>query len=361
MKTSFWMTSVAKIQTQSKVVFVTLLCVFWLAACSRSEPIPDTISAQGVAYYSMPWAVKAIGLPHGMSEQDVERELQHVLDDTNTVLSTYQPDTELMRFNRAPVGEWVKVSPTLFHAVATAVRVSELTGGVYDITVAPLVNLWGFGPEGRPHNVPDALAIKTVQAQVGWQYLALDVDNLALKRLKPVNLDLSSIGEGVGVDLMIEWMEQNGIKRYMSSVAGSIRVRGHRADNQPWVLAVEVPDGSGRPQRVLKLQDRAMSTSGSYRNYFEHNGMRYSHTINPKTGFPITHKGVSVTVVAPEGEPDAYADALATAFNVLGPDEGLVLAEQKGLAVFYIEKTEAGFIERYSSAFKPFLLDEVTP
>lgn len=329
------------------------LLLLLLGACSRLPPEP--VAVEGVAYYSMPWSVKVAALPSGMSRNELQQQLQAVLDDTNRVLSTYQPDTELMRFNRAPVGSWVPVSPTLFRAVATAQQVSKLSDGAYDVTVAPLVNLWGFGPEARPEKVPDERAIQAARARVGWQHVALDSKTPALKRVRDVSLDLSSLGEGLGADRMAEWLEQHGVHDYMSAVAGSIRVSGKRPGGKPWVLAIETPDASGQPQRVLAMQDRAMSTSGSYRNYFERDGQRYSHTIDPATGRPITHRGVSVTVVAAAGEDDTYADALATAFNVLGPDAGLELAEKQKLAVFYIEKDGAGFRERWSSAFTPFL------
>lgn len=329
---------------------ISLLC----AGCSfsgRQEPV--TVS--GVAYFSMSWQAKVARLPEGMTAAVLQQRLQARLDAANTVFSTYQPDTELMRFNRAPVGQWVTVSPLLLRTVQRALQVSQATGGRYDITVAPLVNLWGFGPEARPERVPDEAAIAEARARVGWQHIEVDAGRSAMRRMRDVSLDLSSVGEGAGVDDLARALEALGVQDYLVGVAGSLRSKGLRPDGESWRLAIERPDGSGQVERLLTLREGAISTSGSYRNYFERDGVRYSHTIDPASGRPITHKGVSATVISPAGDDDTLADAWATAFNVLGPDAGLALAESRGLAVYYIERSGAGFRARHSSAFAPYL------
>lgn len=327
------------------------------ALLTRPEAMKDPVTLAGVAYYSMPWQVKVARLPEGMSEQALQRMLQTRLDVANSVLSTYQPDTELMRFNRAPVGDWVSVSPLLLRAVTRALQVSQASAGRYDITVAPLVNLWGFGPGGRRDRVPGEAEIAAARARVGWQHLDVDVAGSALRRRQAVSLDLSSVGEGVAVDDLAQALTALGVQDYLVSVAGSLRSHGLRPDGKPWRLAIERPDGSGQVEQVLTLRQGAISTSGSYRNYFERDGVRYSHTIDPASGRPISHRGVSVTVVFPDGEDDTLADAWATALNVLGPDAGLALAEVQGLAVYYIERSDTGFHARHSTAFRPYLAE----
>lgn len=331
-----------------------------LAGCSVSER-PSTVTVGGTAFFSMPWQVRVVDLPAALSARDLQAELQAALDEANRVLSTYQPDTELMRFNQAPVGAWVDASPLLLETVRVALAVSAATDGRYDITVGPLVNLWGFGPDGRPSRWPDEAAVSAARARVGWQHLTLDVPGKRLRKQAAVSLDASSLGEGIGVQVLTRVLERHGIRRYLVSVAGVSSARGLRADGQPWRVAIESPDGSSRPHLGLALQDRSLSTSGSYRNYHEIDGVRHSHTIDPASGRPIAHRGVSVTVVDVGGLGPVGVDAWATALNVLGPAAGLQLANAQGLAAYFIEKTDTGFVGRPSDAFRPWLVEEQQP
>lgn len=329
---------------------------FLLVSCSVLPTAPAPVVMGGIAYHSMQWQVKISALGKGMSAVTLHKGLQRLLDEANAVLSTYQPDTELMRFNRAAVGEWVRVSPMLFHAVETAVQVSALTNGAYDVTAGPLVDLWGFGPTAIPIKIPDEKTIAAARARVGWQNIGLDASQQRLMRKTDIQIDLSSLGEGVAVDALAAYLEQQGIHDYLVSVAGCSRVRGRKPDGTRWIVAIEKPDGSGLPPQRLQLEAQALSTSGSYRNYHEIENRRYSHSINPYSGWPVTHRGVAVTVVTAAGADTLLADALATAFNVLGPAAGYRLAEEKNIAVFYIEKTDTGFREKYSRGFQPYLM-----
>jgi thiamine biosynthesis lipoprotein len=322
-----------------------------LAGCSLFEK-PEPVVLSGIAFHSMTWTVKVSALPEGKDAATARAELQQLLDAANGVLSTYQADTELMRFNRAPAGQWVKVSPLLFNAVREAQAVSEATGGRYDVTVGPLVNLWGFGPDAVPVTVPDAAAIAAARARVGYRKVTLDASRLALRHEAGVQLDLSSVGEGVAVDALSARLAAWGVRDYLVSVAGCSRASGQRPDGRDWRLAIEKPDGSGGVQQVLRLGNRSVSTSGSYRNYHEIGGVRYSHTIDPASGQPIRHKGVSVSVIGSEA---TRADAWATALNVLGPDEGHALAEARQIPAYFIYHTDKGPAVRYTTAFRAFL------
>ncbi|CBL45982.1 Thiamine biosynthesis lipoprotein [gamma proteobacterium HdN1] len=326
-----------------------------LAGCSAPDSKPSAVTLGGVAFHSMQWTVKLDVLPAGESAASATAELQKLLDHANDVLSTYQPDTELMRFNRAPVGAWVEVSPLLFDAVQRALIVSEASGGSYDITVGPLVNLWGFGPDVVPVKTPTSQQVEQVRARVGWEKLGIDPKQHALSRRGDVALDLSSIGEGVAVDVLSEQLQKWGVKGYMVSVAGCTHVRGTKANGAPWVIAIEKPDGSGQVQQLLTLSDQVISTSGSYRNYREIDGVRYSHTIDPVSGRPITHKGVSVSVVLDDNDGSALADAWATALNVLGPDAGFELAESRGLRAYFIWRDGSQLKARHTRAFQSVL------
>ncbi len=343
---------------QSPLRWFIFLSFLSLTSCSLFSS-KDPIAFSGLAYYSMPWSVKIDALPPNLSAPTLQQELQQTLDNANKVLSTYQPDTELMRFNSAPIGVWQATSLMLFEAVTTAVSVSQQTQGVYDVTVAPLVNLWGFGAQAVPNKIPSAEAIQAARAKVGWQHIGLDNTQKKLQRQTDIQLDLSSIGEGVGVDALEQVLVKHHIHHYMISVAGTLRTQGQKLDGSAWRIAIEKPDGSGLPERVLNLgtEATAISTSGAYRNYHEIEGMRYSHTIDPRTGKPITHKTVSVTVVLPK-QASQLADAWATALNALGAEEGYTVAVSHKIPAYYLVKTEQGFSEKYTPAFKPFLIED---
>ncbi len=340
-----------------------------LAACQPAA-VPEavvkqaevpTVRVSGVAYRSMAWQVSLAALPASMSNEQLQAALQQRLDAANDVLSTYQPSTELMRFNRASVGSWQEISPTLQHALSRALQVSAqmtslaVAANAYDITVAPLVNLWGFGAAGKSTVVPSDAAIAQAKANVGWQYVQLESKLNRAQKLKAVSIDLSSVGEGAAVDELSSALQALGINDYLINVAGTLKSRGQRADGSAWRIAIERPDGSGSAEQLVALGDGSLSTSGSYRNFFERNGVRYSHTIDPRTGKPITHNGVSVTVISPVATDATLADAWATALNVLAPDTALSVADTVGLAIYVIERKGDDFVARHSVAFKEYL------
>jgi thiamine biosynthesis lipoprotein len=330
------------------------IAAFYLLSCSSSSS-KEPLTLSGIAFYSMPWSVKIDALPKDLSAPKLQQELQQSLDHANKVLSTYQSDTELMQFNQSPIGQWQTTSPMLFDAITTALSVSQATQGVYDVTVGALVELWGFGKQAIPSHIPTEYEISQARAKVGWQYVAVDTQKKQLQRQKDLFINLSSIGEGVAVDELQKVLAKHDIKSYMLSVAGTLRTKGVKPNGQAWQIAIEKPDASGLPERLLSLgQGAIVSTSGSYRNYHEIDGIRYSHTIDPRTAKPISHKTVSTTVVFKD-KTAANADAWATALNVLGAEEGIAVAQKNHIAVYYLVKTAKGFSEQYSAEFKPFL------
>jgi thiamine biosynthesis lipoprotein len=238
---------------------------FYLLSCAKvSEPI--TLS--GIAFYSMPWAVKIDVLPADVSQPQLQQELQQALDNANKVLSTYQTDTELMQFNQSPVGQWQQLNPMLFNTIQTSLTVSTATQGVYDVTVGALVELWGFGKQAIPTHTPTAIEIHAARERVGWQSVLLNASNRQAQRQKDVFLNLSSLGEGVGVDELQKILAKHHIKHYMISVAGTLKTQGLKPNGQAWRIAIEKPDGSGLPERVLKFRranvTAIVSTSGSH-------------------------------------------------------------------------------------------------
>jgi thiamine biosynthesis lipoprotein len=267
-------------------------------------------------------------------------------------MSTYVDDSELSYLNRTPTDQPVILSEELFEVLLMSIELSWLSGGVFDITVGPLVDLWGFGPQ-QHDLVPTQSAIDEALAGTGYQHLQLNIADSSVSKTQPVSVDLSAIAKGYGVDKIAELLLAAGYKDFMVEIGGELRLQGMSPRGAPWKIAIEQPDGSfGKVHRAVSIDTGAMATSGDYRNYFEVEGQRYSHTIDPTTGWPIKHTLASVTVIT---ESAAYADGLATAINVMGPERGLLFAEQQQLAVYLIINTEQGFEARFTEAFRPYL------
>lgn len=277
------------------------------------------------------------------------------LERVDELMSTYRDDSELSRLNRAPLGVPLFVSPATAEVLAEALRIARLSEGAFDVTVGPAVNLWGFGPQERPDKVPDDKALAKALARIDFQ--ALHLDNGQLTKSKPVYIDLSGIAKGYATDQVADYLEAQGVENYLVEVGGEVRTHGEKPDGSPWRVAVEKPISTERSvQRVVDLGNAAVATSGDYRNYFESDGVRYSHTIDPRTGRPIDNRVASVTVIA---ERSATADALATAFTVMGANAGLEMAEHENIAVYFIVRTDEGFETLMSPAFEPYLANSV--
>jgi len=231
--------------------------------------------------------------------------------------------------------------------------VSEMTDGAYDVTVGPLVNLWGFGPQDTHDKIPARGAIESARARTGYHNLELRQTPAAIrKRLPGLYVDLSSIAKGYAVDRVARLLEGQGIENYLVEIGGELRGKGHNERGTAWRIGIERPSANDRAvYKALKLDRSGLATSGDYRNYFEHDGQRYSHIINPLTGQPVSHKLASVTVIAASA---MRADALATALMVLGPQDGYALAEHEGIAAFFIVKVGKGFTNKASPAFMQY-------
>ncbi|MNG66262.1 Thiamine biosynthesis lipoprotein ApbE precursor [compost metagenome] len=288
------------------------------------------------------------------SAAKIQAEIDKRLELVNDQMSTYRPGSELSRFNASrAVDKPFPVSAATTEVVLEALRINRVTDGALDVTVGPLVNLWGFGPEGRPDKVPSAAELERRRAWTGIDKLSVQ-GNALVKSIPELYVDLSSIAKGYGVDVIAQYLQSQQVKNYMVDIGGEVRTRGHNGEKKPWRIAIERPTAGMEQKAQLVIQPGEMSiaTSGDYRNYFEQDGVRYSHTIDPVTGKPIHHHLVSVTVLSPTC---MAADGLSTGLNVLGPERGMALANLMGIPVFMIVKTAKGFEERYSEAFKPYL------
>lgn len=321
--------------------------LFVLGGCGGTHTYEFDGATMGT-YYS----VKSV-VPDSVDKRAVGEGIRETVERIDGLMSTYKPDSELSRFNRAPVGVWFPISRESAEVIGLAQQVSGISDGDFDITVGPLVNLWGFGPDPSNDRIPSDEAIAAAREEVGYRKLELRRGHKpALRKSGPLYVDLSAVAKGYAVDKVAEFLESERVTNYLVDIGGEMRVAGVKEGGVPWRVAIQSPAGGEEMARVLVLEDLGVATSGDYRNYFEVDGVRYSHTIDPRTGRPIRHNLASVTVLDRSA---ARADALATALDVMGPERGMALAQRIGLPVLLITKEQDGFREHASAAFEPYL------
>jgi len=292
------------------------------------------------------WSVQVVPALDKAALGCLQRDLSAVLADIIAQMSHWEPNSLLARINRAAAG-WYQVPPAFFEVVSCAVQIARLTDGAYDPTVGELVQLWGFGagePTGRP---PDARQLAAARQRAGWQKLHLNVEHRGVWQPGGLALDFSSIAKGYGVDVMARVVEQHGIEHYMVELGGELRVRGQREDGTDWQLWVETPasgtksdgtDSEGLPAGIpIALHDLSIATSGDYRRYFLHEGRRYAHTLDPRSGWALQNNLASVSVIHPQC---MAADALSTALLCMGLNEGLAFARQQRIAALFMCRSE---------------------
>ena len=280
----------------------------------------------------------------------LEADIVAALTRVDEIASTWREDSELSRFNTDRSIDWIIVSTEFCTMLDDAFAVSAATGGAFDVTVGPYVNLWGFGPVGDVAEPPADTAIDALAGSVGYDKIELDCgEGLVRKDDADMYVDLSGWAKGHAVDELAAVLDERGIANYLVEIGGELRARGHNSEALEWAIAVEAPSTTKRvPQAIVRLTDTSLATSGDYRNFFAHDGASYSHTIDPRTGRPVTHTLAAVTVVH---ESAAYADAMATALLVLGPADGPELARELGLAAYFLVRSTAEIEEISTTEF----------
>jgi thiamine biosynthesis lipoprotein len=286
----------------------------------------------------------------------IRDDVEGLLERINRQMSVYRRDSEISRFNESRETAWFPLSEDTAAVMETAIAVSRKTGGAFDVTVGPLVNLWGFGPEKAGKVFPDEEAVSRARKRTGFRKLSLRRHPPALRKRSPgVVCDLSGIAKGYAVDEIAAYFNRQGFSRYLVEIGGEIRARGVNERGLPWQVGIEMPDRSGRIQRIVTLREGAMATSGDYRRFFEKDGIRYAHAIDPRTGKPVRHALASVTVIHASC---CYADAMATAIQVLGPEAGYQLALDENLAAYLIHRSPDGYAVRLTPRFESCLSSE---
>jgi len=321
-----------------------VFCAIVLSGCSSG---PDEFLFQG-GTMGTTWSVKLIS-EESVEESDLQIGIQAVLDNVDSKMSNWVSSSDVSEFNMAGSGCWA-VSPETLEVVALSQSISALSDGLFDATLEPLIELWGFGAEFRSDQIPEGEAVQQNLAMVGYQKLRINEGELC-KDVDELFLNLSATAKGYAVDLTMEYLASLGYHDILVEVGGEIRGLGLNRNGEFWRVGIESPlDGlmSGAIQEEVSLENQALATSGDYRNYFMHEGVRYSHIIDARTGFPVPQELASVTV---RHDSSAWADGWATALLAMGAEEGLELAEQQELAVYLILRTDSGFEVQTSSAW----------
>ncbi|MBI1249307.1 FAD:protein FMN transferase ApbE [bacterium] len=282
----------------------------------------------------------------------LQGKIDAALAEVNRQMSTYDPESELSKFNQAPADQWFSVSKPLLEVMQDAMSISEASGGAFDVTVGPAVNIWRFGPEKERKSFPTDQEVQAARELVGYQQIQLQADPPALKKSQQdIYVDLSAIAKGYGVDVVADLLEKEGLTSYMVEIGGEVRLGDYKPNGDAWVIGIETPVENQRDVGIkVPLHDTGLATSGDYRNFHWHEGKRYSHTINPQTARPVEHSLASVSVLHDQC---ALADGYATALLVLGPDAGYNLAEKNHLAAYFQIRNEDGSVETKSTSNWP--------
>ena len=332
-------------------IFLIAITVFLTACFPSKDPNKEEVLLQGRTMGTT-YNIKVVVKNDSIQIDQLQSDIDSLLKQINQEMSTYIPTSELSLFNQNTSTEPVEISVGLQRVIKESIRLGEISEGKLDVTVGPLVNLWGFGPEHRPDNVPSDELLARTKAKIGLRYLSLNGNKLT-KAIPELYVDLSTTAKGYGVDVVAELIEQRGIENYLVEIGGEMRIKGFKSSGELWHVAIEKPMSNERSvYQILVPKDNAVATSGDYRNYFEESGTRFSHIIDPDTGKPIHHKLVSVTVIHPSS---MTADGLSTAMMVMGEEKAYKFATEHGIAAYIISKTDDGFKEQVTEKFMPYL------
>jgi FAD:protein FMN transferase len=324
-----------------KTLAVLLLAVLALSGCG------EHVLEFGGPTMGSSYSVKYLSGAHGPTLKQAQAATEAILAEVDEQLSTYRQDSLIAQFNALPANSCQPMPAQLLGLVSFAEQLSAQSAGAFDLTLEPLLNLWGFGPQSTAEQVPTAAQIAEVRTRVGHQYLR--VVGQSLCKDAAVAVDFNSIGAGYAVDRISARLAELGVNSYLVEATGELRAKGLKPDGSAWRIAIEAPlEHQQVAEKILSLDGYGVSTSGDYHNYFEQDGLRYSHSLDPQTGAPIRHSLAQVTVIDPSTQ---RADGLSTLLMVLGPERGLQFAEREGIAALFVSRAGQGFVSRASSTF----------
>ncbi|MDV7338818.1 FAD:protein FMN transferase [Terasakiella sp. A23] len=326
--------------------------VLMLSACDNG-PGPRTETTFTGSTMGTTFNIKVINLTDSLTDEQVKSQINAILKDVNDKMSLWVKNSEIMKFNRSSSTDWQSVSKDLYFVTEAAQTISQQSNGYFDVTLEPLIKLWGFSNKDTNREPPEPEQIQAALNKIGYKKINLHAAPPAFRKgAGDLTINLSAIAKGFGIDQLSNYLESQKIENYMVEIGGDLRVRGTNATGKPWRVAIEKPDINGRAiHKIITVENAGMATSGDYRNYFEKEGKRFSHIIDPRTGYPVTHKLASVSVLS---ESAMIADGWATALLVMGEKEGVSLAENLGIAAYFLIREEDGFVEKQTSHFANF-------
>jgi thiamine biosynthesis lipoprotein len=324
--------------------FALVVLMGMLSACGNGDSLESIDGPTMGSTYSIKY-VRHADLP---APADVQVEVEKILAEVDQQMSTYRSDSDIERFNALPANRCQKMPAPILELVRVGEQLSVQSEGSFDLTVEPLLNLWGFGPQAREEKVPTAQAQADVRQRVGHGHLRIDGDQLC--KDAAVEVDFNSIAAGYAVDRIAARLEALGIYNYLAEATGELKAAGRKLDGSPWRIALEEPrDDQQVAERIIAVDGYGLSTSGDYRNYFVQGGQRFSHTFDARTGAPVAHTLASVTVIHPSA---LMADGLSTLLLILGPERGWDYAEKHDIGAFFVIRADTGFVTRSSHAFE---------
>lgn len=328
-----------------------ILLVFLIVACDSPENHWDLYSFSGttmgttysikIAYNSDVYSASAFS--------GIKYSVDSILTDVNQQMSTYIQDSEISQFNKLQDTSWFSISSDFAYVLQRSIDIGNMSDGALDITIGPLVNLWGFGPVQKSMIIPPNEKVIEMLTYTGLENLHVDTSSSKVKKSKKeIYCDLSSTAKGYAVDKIAEYVTDLELNDFLVEIGGEIKAHGKNHNGEFWKIGIARPNSTSEPYQVVLLNNLAMATSGDYWNYFEQDGGKYSHTIDPRTGKPVTHNMASVTVIS---ESCLIADGMATAINVLGPKEGFQFALENDVAAFLIQRNGDDYITEQTPKF----------
>lgn len=328
------------------LVFAAACLACGVAAAESVTPVTFTGRAMGTG-----WAVKIVTSDAGCDADEIEQRVSERLEELERIFSTYRAQSDLSAFNALEHTEWVPVPPELALVAEESRRISELTGGAFDVTVFPLVELWGFAGRRRSGTLPTAAAIATARERVDWRRIEVRTSPPALRKAQPrISADFSSMAKGFAADQIDLLLTQLGVPNHLVQIGGDLKVKGRGPAGEGWRAGIEQPVDDARAiARTVDLEGMALSTSGDYRNFFHVGRQRYGHIIDPRTGQPPASSLASVSVVHASC---ATSSALATGLFVLGPEAGMALARKEGWACLFLVRDGTQLVQRPTPEFE---------
>ena len=329
---------------------ILIICFLLNFSCSQEKNYNAQIKGNTMGTY---YFIEVIDVPIELKIKNIEIEIKNTLKKANKILSNWDKDSEISIINKTNKTTAIKISDELNEVFKTAKEINAKSNGFFDLTLDPIIELWGFGYKSKQMQIiPKDNQIKNILSLIGQKsFLEMNFDNNELiKKNKDIKINLSSIGKGYGIDLIGKKLDQLGINNYIINIGGDILTKGYNSKKENWVIGIENPNLKEKLiKEIVNLTNKGLATSGDYKNFFTNDGKRYSHIINPKTGKPIMHSTKSVTVIH---ENSMKADGWATAFLALGSLEGLKIADKEKIAVLFIDEIDNKLIKFKSSAFK---------